>query len=187
MGFSDNLRNLRREKNLSQEQLAELLNVSRQSVSKWEQDNSYPETEKLIQLAQKLDISLDALLLDRQPADVAEGAMAHCSASSQGERKITIRSYCEDTISTYFKFTISANIFAGKNEPKYVLYGIDKISVLGANLVTLGWYKTKEDAQKELDDIYTAMLNWEPSYELKYTAKVTRKAFGVKLISEDGQ
>ena len=48
MGFSENLQILRKMKNMSQEQLAERLDVSRQAVSKWESGNGYPETEKLI-------------------------------------------------------------------------------------------------------------------------------------------
>ena len=48
MGFSENLQNLRKIKNMSQEQLAEKLDVSRQAVSKWESGNGYPETEKII-------------------------------------------------------------------------------------------------------------------------------------------
>lgn len=47
MSFSENLRRARKTKGLSQEELAALLGVSRQAVSKWEQGTVYPETEKL--------------------------------------------------------------------------------------------------------------------------------------------
>lgn len=67
MTLGEKLAKLRREKNLTQEQLAELLGVSRQSVSKWESDSAYPETEKLIRIAKMYDCSLDYLLLDREP------------------------------------------------------------------------------------------------------------------------
>lgn len=53
---------LRKNKGYTQEQLAELLNVSRQSVSRWEMDIAFPETEKLIKLSQLLDCSIDFLL-----------------------------------------------------------------------------------------------------------------------------
>ena len=59
MSFADNLKQLRKEHHLSQEELAELLDVSRQAVSKWEQGNGYPEVEKLLLLSSKLNISLD--------------------------------------------------------------------------------------------------------------------------------
>ena len=62
MSFSENLKQIRREHDLSQEELAELLNVSRQAVSKWEQGQGYPEVEKLLLLSSTLNISLDALM-----------------------------------------------------------------------------------------------------------------------------
>mgnify|MGYP001050660792 CR=1 FL=1 len=66
MCFGDNLRTIRKEKGISQEDLAGLLNVSRQAISKWEQNNGYPEMEKVIQLAEALNISLDYLILGRR-------------------------------------------------------------------------------------------------------------------------
>ena len=62
MSFSDNLKAIRKEKNLSQEELAELLGVSRQAVSKWELGDGYPEVEKLLTIAGKLNVSLDSLM-----------------------------------------------------------------------------------------------------------------------------
>ena len=48
--FSENLRKIRKENNLSQEQLADELGVSRQAISKWESGAAYPEMEKIIAL-----------------------------------------------------------------------------------------------------------------------------------------
>ena len=59
MGFAENLKQIRKEMHLSQEDLAEMLDVSRQAVSKWEQGMGYPEVEKLLLLSSKLNISLD--------------------------------------------------------------------------------------------------------------------------------
>lgn len=56
------LAKLRKEAGYTQEQLAELLDVSRQSVSKWESDAAYPETEKLIRLGELYGCSMDYLL-----------------------------------------------------------------------------------------------------------------------------
>lgn len=64
MTFGDKLCKLRKEKNLTQEQLADILKVSRQSVSKWESGIAYPETEKLIALANLFECSTDYLLKD---------------------------------------------------------------------------------------------------------------------------
>lgn len=62
MGFGENLQFLRKKKNITQEQLAEQLEVSRQSVSKWESDISYPEMEKLLQICDLFSCDLDTLL-----------------------------------------------------------------------------------------------------------------------------
>lgn len=62
MSFADNLKQIRKDKNLSQDELAELLEISRQAVSKWEQGASFPEVEKLLLLSSKLNISLDNLM-----------------------------------------------------------------------------------------------------------------------------
>ena len=62
MGFSENLQILRKMKNMSQEQLAEKLEVSRQAVSKWESGSGYPETEKLITICEIFDCSIDEIL-----------------------------------------------------------------------------------------------------------------------------
>lgn len=62
MAFPQKLQEYRKTEKLSQEELAYQLGVSRQSVSKWEQGSSFPETEKLIELSSLMGISIDSLL-----------------------------------------------------------------------------------------------------------------------------
>lgn len=64
MTLGDKLAKLRKENNYTQEQLADILDVSRQSVSKWESDLAYPETDKLIKLGELYNCSMDYLLKD---------------------------------------------------------------------------------------------------------------------------
>lgn len=64
MTTGEKLAALRKKKDLTQEQLAEILKVSRQSVSRWEMDVAFPETEKLIKLSKLLECSIDFLLND---------------------------------------------------------------------------------------------------------------------------
>ena len=64
MTLGEKLSKLRKEQNYTQEQLAEILGVSRQSISKWESDIAYPETDKLIELGKIFDCSMDYLLKD---------------------------------------------------------------------------------------------------------------------------
>lgn len=62
MGFAQKLQQLRREKGLSQEDLANAFDVTRQAVSKWESGQAYPEVEKLLQIRDFFGVSLDELL-----------------------------------------------------------------------------------------------------------------------------
>ncbi len=62
MKLSENIRHYRKKANLSQEQLAEKLNISRQAVTKWESGTSAPSTENLLRLCEILDIPLETLL-----------------------------------------------------------------------------------------------------------------------------
>lgn len=62
MNLGNNLKILRKQKGLSQEQLAERLNVSRQAISKWENDSGLPEVETLISLSEIFECTIDDLL-----------------------------------------------------------------------------------------------------------------------------
>ena len=65
--IANRLFELRKKNNLSQEELAERIGVSRQAVSKWERAESSPDTDNLIQLAQLYKMSLDELLFTTEP------------------------------------------------------------------------------------------------------------------------
>ena len=62
MSFGEKLMKLRKEKGLSQEELAQELNVSRQAVSKWESNSAYPETDKIVQICKLFNTSMDELI-----------------------------------------------------------------------------------------------------------------------------
>ncbi|MCD7729409.1 MAG: helix-turn-helix domain-containing protein [Clostridia bacterium] len=62
MSFANNLYYLRKQSGISQEELADRLNVSRQAVSKWETGESYPETEKIIAICDMYGVTMDELI-----------------------------------------------------------------------------------------------------------------------------
>lgn len=64
MTFGEKLLNLRSGAGLSQDKLAEMLDVSRQSVSKWERDEAMPDTEKIVLISTVFSVSTDSLLKD---------------------------------------------------------------------------------------------------------------------------
>lgn len=66
MTFGEKIHTLRKNAGLSQEELAEKLDVSRQAISKWERGAGYPETEKTIRMSRLFGVSLDYLLGEDQ-------------------------------------------------------------------------------------------------------------------------
>ena len=88
MNLGENLKKIRKDNNLSQEQLAETLGVSRQSVSKWESNQAYPEMDKVIQIASMFNLNIDDLLNQ----DIRE-------ITSEKQSKIAINKYIDDFLS----------------------------------------------------------------------------------------
>ncbi|MEG2835418.1 helix-turn-helix domain-containing protein [Anaerorhabdus sp.] len=66
MKFNEKLLKLRKEKGYSQEELAQMLGVSRQAISKWEVSDSYPEIENVLEISKLFQVSTDYLLNDQQ-------------------------------------------------------------------------------------------------------------------------
>lgn len=99
--LNENIRNLRKAKGLSQEELAIKLNVVRQTVSKWEKSLSVPDSSMLVLLAEELDTSVSTLLGETVQEGLNEGDLKNISEkleiinlqfAKKNERKIkTIR------------------------------------------------------------------------------------------------
>ncbi len=165
MSFSENLKAIRKSNHLSQEDLAEMLGVSRQAVSKWERGDGYPEVEKLMILSQKLGVSLDYLLENETFTEPArEDRPAHT---------IRIESPHEGVIMDVSNVTRSQAFKGGKNSPKYALFAVDleAKSFWGAPNTFLAWYRDLEDITKEISEIRLAMDAGEVSYTLQYSVK----------------
>ena len=179
MSFAENLKQIRKEYHLSQEDLAELLDVSRQAVSKWEQGEGYPEVEKLLMLAKKLHVSLDVLMsTELEPA--AEPARGNATGN------IVITSLNENVIASCYKVMSSARMKGGKNAPKYALFGMERggSQFWGEPTVFLGWYADQEQISREIEEIHKAIAQGLPTYTLQYSAKTQRSWASVKLVEE---
>ena len=81
--LSEKLYKLRKNSGLSQEQLAEQLNVSRQAISKWESGTAVPESEKLIIISNYFGVSVDYLLKDEE-----EQVKPSCSVIEENPKTI---------------------------------------------------------------------------------------------------
>ncbi|MDT8718449.1 helix-turn-helix transcriptional regulator [Clostridium sp. 19966] len=180
MGFSDNLKSIRQEKHISQEELAGIIGVSRQAVSKWEQGSGYPEMEKLLALSKKLNVSLDYLMLGEVKAAENNKNLSNNLIVPTG--KITIKSYDGKSIINCYKVLASHVMYKAKDdEPKYWLLGVNNGAFWGEKSIVLGWYTDEENIKKEMDEIAEAINNGAPVYELKHAVKVKNKILRVKI------
>ena len=179
MSFSENLKQIRKEHHLSQEELAELLDVSRQAVSKWEQGQGYPEVETLLRLSGKLNLSLDALMSTGVDPDTG-------TKQTNRTGSIVITSPHENVIATCYKVAASGKMRGGKASPQYALFGVDRggSNFWGEPTTFLAWYADLEQISKEIQEIHTAISEGVPTYMLKYSAKTERHWGSVKMVEE---
>ncbi len=183
MSFADNLQSIRKEKKISQEELAEKIGVSRQAISKWEQGSGYPETEKLLILAQELNVSLDYLMLGETGNTMSEKSMSQNVIVPTG--KITIKSFDGKSIVNCYKVLVSQVMFKAKtDEPHYWLIGVSNGGFWGEQSIVLGWYAHEEKIKKEMDNIAEAIKIGSPVYELKYASKVKNRLLRIKIDEE---
>ena len=85
MTFGERLYELRKDKNISQEELADLLDVSRQSISKWENDNAYPEMTRLLFMSDFFNVSLDYLI-----RGIEETENSHAATTYKARTLLTV-------------------------------------------------------------------------------------------------
>ena len=178
MSFAENLKQLRKARQLSQEDLAEILDVSRQAVSKWEQGIGYPEVETLLLLSSKLRVSLDSLM-EAEIAQKSNPQMQNVTGT------ITITSPIERVIATCHKVVSSQKMSGGKLSPQYALFGKSGAAgMFGDEQTFLGWYANENDISKEIADIHDAIVNGFATYTLKYNVRTKKRLLGIKIESE---
>lgn len=84
MKIEDKLLKLRKEKGLSQEEVADRLNVSRQTISKWETGQSSPDFDKIIPLCELYEISSDELLTGKKKEEIVKEEKEHENMKAKG-------------------------------------------------------------------------------------------------------
>ena len=102
MTLGQRIQVLRKQRGMSQESLGEVLNVSRQAVSKWEGDNGIPELDTLIAMSRLFDISVGQLLGVEAPAAEKTDAVSEADSIQAEEHKeeqveAVLRRYIEET------------------------------------------------------------------------------------------
>lgn len=112
MIFADKLITLRKKAGWSQEELAEKLNVTRQSVSKWEGAQSVPDIDKILQLSCLFGVTTDYLLKD----DQGEPEYTENDTSSLPRRKALTAAYWLVVVAIFLWYTFGPN---GNGQPQY--------------------------------------------------------------------
>lgn len=124
MEFSEKLTALRRREGLSQEQLADRLGVTRQSVSKWESGAVMPELVKLIALSEMFGVSVDFLVKDRleEPETLAEPAADGAWEQMTSQQAARLEQKVDD-------LTRSINGSIYRYDSKLCVFGLPLVSV----------------------------------------------------------
>lgn len=131
MTLGEKIAKQRKELNYTQEQLADTLGVSRQSVSKWESDIAYPETEKLIKMGKVFDCSMDYLLNE----DVVEKQGTSPKTSENIRNKLKKQFHERKSEKTLFGMPL---YHIGKNAHGFFAIGFKAHGVFSLGLLSRG-------------------------------------------------
>ncbi|MGN0812823.1 MAG: helix-turn-helix domain-containing protein [Candidatus Coproplasma sp.] len=140
MTTGEKIYSLRKEARITQEEFAEKLEVSRQAVSKWESDLSYPETEKLIKIAQMFGVTCDYLLNDvpRYESDLVDKrnreflTMMVSFSIACIFVGLIVAYVCYWAISNWYSQLIGLGVFAAFLLASFVLWWVGRYKFLSA-------------------------------------------------------
>lgn len=162
----DNLRKLRRAKGLSQEELAIKLNVVRQTISKWEQGSSVPDSEMLLRIAVELDTTVNVLLGDTVDAEESS-----------------------DLKTIAAKLEVLNEQFAKRNETRrkvwraiFIAVGVLALFVLIQMLIKVVWLQTVINSVCNIGDASTAIIGGADGPTSILVATVTAR-YGVIAVA----
>lgn len=181
MNFGEKLFKLRKEKGLSQEALAEKLNTSRQAISKWENDQGFPETEKLLMIGNVFDVSIDYLL--KESAENSDDKEDGYYVSKEMAENFLLSSQ-----KTANHAAIGFGLFALALEPYFILGSSSLLGVLLIIVIaTLGIvsFVTLGFEQKQYDVLKKEVLSFDANYFKALTTRYEgfkRKHFGTTIV-----
>lgn len=182
MEFYQKLKKLRAQKGWSQEEFAEKLQVSRQAVSKWENGQGFPETEKLVKMSRLFQVSIDYLLKDEDQPFGEQGTIdegyyasqevveAYLLNKKQGAKKIAAGVailIASILLPMYFQEAFS-----------YVLF----MMVVAVGVAILAWQGFSVKAYEELE---TQPLVFDDSFiqDFRQKSLANRKRYGILIVT----
>lgn len=130
MNIGEKLFELRKKKNLSQEEVADKLNVTRQTVSKWETNQSTPDFDKIVPLCELFEISTEELLKGRKTEENVK------NESEKGLTKEEVKRKTAEVISvSVFTYIVAVAIFIVAIE----MIKINEIIIVSIFLCVIAW------------------------------------------------
>ena len=171
--LGDKIAQLRKEKNISQEELADIFNTSRQAISKWERGESYPDIDRLKDLALYFNVSVDFILdYDIESSSVESFIKKLDTSMQNGDSKITIEDIKAMVSKYQNNFELLTWIISYLSELYYVTKdeSLLDLTINYSNRLLL-LYKPNNSLSVTLGDIYQALSS---AYFLKKEYEVAK-------------
>lgn len=182
MKFGEKLYKLRKKHGYSQEVLAEKLNTSRQAISKWENDQGFPETEKLMMISNIFNVSIDYLLKETEE-NIAEDEEGYYVSRELAE------AFLLHTHKTANRVAIGIGFFVLAAIP-YFIFGIESITtmllitaIIALGIISFASLGFESNQYKHLKN---EVLLFDPNYMKELTTRydgLKRKNSGVSIVS----
>ena len=194
--FQDKVRQLRLEHDMSQEDLADVLGVTRQSISKYENGTAEPSYNKLAVLVAYFGVSYDDLLAADSIAIKEEKTKPEeIAVIKTSSKKVIVEPTIEvvslldaEEESRFVAFEVAEKpaYFELEHKPNAVLQGVPAKTggLFKPRNVDLAWYKETEDAYKEKEAATKALEDGKKMYDLKYYVPVKKHGFFSVQIDE---
>lgn len=164
MDIGEKLFELRKGKNLSQEEVAEKLNVTRQTVSKWETNQSTPDFDKIMPICELFEISTEELLTGKKPEEKVEEKSETKREDVEEERPLTkqeVKRKSAEVVSTSIFLYVLAVVFIMITIPVLrvnpiiassiflVIVGLATVKIIKHYMSIPKFEKTKEEKKEE--------------------------------------
>ncbi len=180
MEFYQKLKNIRKENGMSQEDLADQLGVSRQAVSKWENGQGFPETEKLMQIGNLFNVSLDYLLKEERDGEAADEEQGYYASREMVEAFLLSKRQGALRIGFGVAVLISSLIFTSLpgGTPGDVLFLLG--AAAGVGILIAQGFRPKRYAELE-----TQPLVFDSSFlkEFRNAYAARRKRYGLLIVA----
>ncbi len=179
MEFYQKLQKLRKASGMSQEEMAAQLNVSRQAVSKWENGQGFPETDKLIQISNMFNVSTDYLLKEEQPEQEYEAGDNAYYASRE-----MVEGYLSEKRANAFRISIGVAIIIVSSVFMFLLQSdlsmVFTLLTAAVGIVFLIWQSFMPKRYQELEK-YPLVMDGEFTKELKNRGMEMRRRCGAMI------